>query len=78
MDRRTALTALTAAAIFFLPACKGQHGLGSPDGYQFRIGQVIYWVGPNRPAEHKWEPSGKNPEGEMIWKRPVTPEDRKE
>jgi hypothetical protein len=62
------------ALLLAIAGCKGT--TGSDGGQEYRIGQTIYWVGPDRPPGTQWEPSGKDGNGDTIWKRPVTPQDR--
>lgn len=63
------------AIVLTLTSCKGQNP--TEGGYQFRIGQAIYWVGETPPPpQGRWEPTGKSETGEPMWKRVVKPEDR--
>lgn len=62
------------ALLLSLAGCKGTSGSGSQN-YEYRIGQTIYWVGPERPAGTQWVPAGTDVNGDPIWKRPVTPQD---
>jgi hypothetical protein len=75
---RKADAAAVAALMLAMTGMTGcaSKGAGAPVGHEYRIGQVIYWVGPDRPAGERWEPSGKDITGDTIWKRPVTPADR--
>jgi hypothetical protein len=63
------------ALLLAIAGCKGTAG-SDPGGQEYRIGQTIYWVGPDRPSGTQWEPSGKDGNGDTVWKRPVTPADR--
>jgi hypothetical protein len=63
-------------ALALTAGCASKGLGGGPVGHEHRIGQVIYWIGPDRPTGTHWEPSGRDGNGDTIWKRPVTPADR--
>lgn len=70
---RRGLVVVLFALLLAVAGCKGAADSG---GSEYRIGQTIYWVGPDRPPGTQWEPSGKDGNGDTVWKRPVTPQDR--